>query len=296
MMNLLLLLPLLAGLAHAKSNDNYERRGVLTYNILDGGWSDEGQGPRLVLANGTASGPFANYILSNVSPYNNVVAFQELLNWSEDDMKSVTEAFGYSEHYLCQNCDGYHVGFMSRSKIEVLKDISTGGHGAIAARIDGIVYVTFHLTPFTDTEENQERLAQVDSVVKEIISKYSDEPLLLMGDTNNPSPLDLIRYDDTTVCENDSNYCMNGKINYAPIQYLLDAGLNDLCWYEYNVDLNSNFKLSYNQCSNSNPTSIWAHDIGSSSEAKIDYIFGNEKFIEAFGVVHSRVQISQATD
>ena len=66
----------LAAAVPSLGTDDYERLGVLTYNILDRGWSDEGQGPRLIVDDdGNASGPFTNYILSAVSPYNNVVAF-----------------------------------------------------------------------------------------------------------------------------------------------------------------------------------------------------------------------------
>ncbi|GMH77848.1 hypothetical protein TrST_g12451 [Triparma strigata] len=251
----------LAAAVPSLGTDDYERLGVLTYNILDRGWSDE-----------------------------------ELLNWSEDDMKRVMKAFNYSDSYLCNNCDSYHVGFMSRSKIKVLEDISTAGHGAIAARIDGIVYVTFHLTPFADQTGSEIRTAQVDSVVESIISKYSDEPLLLMGDTNNPSPLDAARYNETLMCEGDLNYCMDGAINYKPIQHLLDAGLNDLCWYSYSPASSKNSPMSYNMCSDSCSTSIWSPVNGSPSSAKIDYIFGNDKFLEKFGVVHSRVQMNQQTD
>ena len=54
--------------------------------------------------------------------------------------------------------------------------------------------------------------------------------------------------------------------------------------------------MSYNMCSGSCSTSIWSPVNGSPSSAKIDYIFGNDKFLEKFGVVHSRVQMNQQTD
>ena len=276
-------------------DDDYARSGVLTYNILDGGWSDCGRGPRLAVDDdGHASGPLADYVLSAVAPYHDVVAFQELKNWSEDDMRRVARAFNYSASYLCRNCDIYHVGFMARAEIEVLEDISTAGHGAIAARIDGVVYVNFHLTPVADSIGREFRTAQADSVVEDIVSKYADEPLLLMGDTNNPSPLDAARYNDTLVCAGANHYCMDGAINYKPIQRLLDAGMRDLCWYSYSPASASNSPMSYNACSNSCATAL--RSPGDSAAAKIDYIFGNDRFLEEFGVVHSRVQINQQTD
>jgi len=287
-----------------------QRFGVWTYNILDGGFTDDGGfGPRTIYdsATNTTTGAFSDVILEMISPYYEVLAMQELLDWVEDDvvvnattgevhpgMRSLTSAWGYSDYYLCKNCDSYRVGFMSKSPIDVLEDFDSGGHGAIAIRVDGIVYVTFHLTPFADTSDNMIRLGQVDSVVENVINKYRDEPLLAMGDMNNPSPLDSPRYSEhgESSCEDSgfaNNYCMDGEVDYSPIQHLFDAGLEDLCWFH------AGGKVKYNQCANSCTTGIWVGGSGHAT-AKIDFIFGNEKFLETFDVVHSRTQVNRKTD
>jgi hypothetical protein len=186
---------------------NYARNGILPYNIIDGGISNEGQEPRIVYDNGTVTGRFADYT-NQLHPYNySAIASQELLDWVKEDevddhgnivkpsMKSMAEgkmasemaairlcilvcgrpyliasllalsphsphsphspsASGYSHHYFRKNCDSYQVGFMSNDPIdEVLEDISTGGHGCVALSIGGIVYVTFHITPFADKDD-----------------------------------------------------------------------------------------------------------------------------------------------
>ena len=181
---------------------------------------------------------------------------------------------------------------------EVLEDISTAGHGCVAVSIGGIVYVTFHLTPFADKDDDKTRSLQAHSAVDSVVSKYSDRPLLLMGDTNNLSPEDKDRYaDEAAICRDSGiNYCTSsGHIDYDPIQTLLDGGLNDLCWFTFNTASTDNQREAYNQCSNSCPTSIWDNDIGKNN-AKIDYIFGNDAFLEAYGVLHSRVQVNANTD
>ena len=79
------ILSIIASAASSPEGYDYVRNGVVSYNILDGAFSDEGQGPRIVYENGTVSGPFADYI-NQIQPYNySVLAFQELLDWVEED-------------------------------------------------------------------------------------------------------------------------------------------------------------------------------------------------------------------
>lgn len=88
---------------------NYEGNGVFTYNILDGGFSDEGFGPRIGMSeDGTISGSFVDYINQDVSPFYDVLSMQELLNWVEEDvdltppgMINLTKAFGYTLTTTC---------------------------------------------------------------------------------------------------------------------------------------------------------------------------------------------------
>lgn len=115
-----------------------------------------------------------------------------------------------------------------------------GGHGVIAARIDGIVYVNTHLTPFSNDPDTSNRRAGAKAIVDRIVKKYEDEPLLVMGDHNNVSPEDKNRYDVDFLCANGGvTYCDHPnsptdnttvEINYDSIQEYLDAGLSDLCW------------------------------------------------------------------
>jgi len=110
----------------------------------------------------------------------------------------------------------------------------------IAARIDGIVYVNTHLTPFSNDPDTSNRRAGAKAIVDRIVKKYEDEPLLVMGDHNNVSPEDKNRYDVDFLCANGGvTYCDHPnsptdnttvEINYDSIQEYLDAGLSDLCW------------------------------------------------------------------
>ena len=100
---------------------------------------------------------------------------------------------------------------MSKTPIEVLSDgVCNGGHGCVVAKIGEIVHVVYHLTPFGS--DPAEREAEAASIVKEVVLRYPAEQLLMMGDHNQVSPQDAVRYDEETLCgQGGVNYCKYTK-------------------------------------------------------------------------------------
>ena len=200
---LIILLTIVAAVsASIRTNaDEYTRNGVVSLNILNGGFTD---GRIQYNSANLPSGPLFEYLKTDVAPFHNVLAMQELNGWTDNDMRRVSEALGYTDFYLCKNCNRYKVGFMTRDTLETLVDISSAGSGAIAIRTSGVVYATLHLSAASGTG----RTSQVHSAVDNIVAKYGDEPLLLMGDFNSLSPEDASRYSGNVTCggRRDSNY------------------------------------------------------------------------------------------
>jgi hypothetical protein len=120
----------------------------VSLNILNGGFTDR----RIQYdSRNLPIGPLFEYLKTDVAPFHDVVALQELNGWTDNDMRRVSEALGYRDYYLCKNCNRYKVGFMTRDTLETLVDISTAGSGAIAIRTGGVVYATLHLSAASGT-------------------------------------------------------------------------------------------------------------------------------------------------
>lgn len=118
-----------------------------------------------------------------------VVALQELNEYTEEKLSEDARAWGHPYAKLCVTKSGYHLGITSRQPIEnvhviVKKEIS---HGLIHGQTYGIDFFVVHLAP----QSEEIRIPETEIVLNEIRQIQSPErPVIVLGDFNSTSPLD----------------------------------------------------------------------------------------------------------
>lgn len=227
---------------------------VLSYNVLEGFRRDS-----------ALIGAFQEWV-SKRSP--DVIAFQEFNGISKAQMVEMAKAMGYP-YTVLQKRAGFPLALMSKYPItDVVKVTERMQHGMLYAKTSGYHIMVTHLDPKT----YEKRIIEVDTLLKYINLIPEDEPLILMGDFNNMSPLDKSDYNNDTkmklVLNSEKNNAdvkttMNGEIDYTAIQKLLDAGLVDT-WRKFNS--------TYDK---SAPTKLRKHQ----NYTRIDYIYVNQTLI-----------------
>lgn len=224
---------------------------VLSYNVLEGFRKDS-----------TLMRNFQEWVAKR-NP--GVVAFQEFNGISKAQLVEMAKAAGYP-YTVLQKRAGFPLAIMSKYRItDVVKVIDGMHHGMLYAKIAGYHFIVTHLHPKT----YEERILEVDTLLKYINRVPKGEPLLLMGDFNNMSPLDKADYNNEAkmklVANSEKNnpeakITKNGEIEYTAIQKLLDAGMIDT-WRKFNTVYDK-----------SAPTKLKKHQ----NYTRIDYIFMNQ--------------------
>ncbi|RYG22199.1 MAG: hypothetical protein EOO07_00540 [Chitinophagaceae bacterium] len=224
---------------------------VLSYNVYEGFRKDSA----LMLA-------FQDWV-KRKSP--DVVAFQEFNGISKAQLVEMAKAAGYS-YTVLQKRAGFPLALMSKHRItEVVKVTEGMQHGMLYAKIAGYHFIITHLQP----KDYRKRIEEVDTLLKYINRVPKGEPLMLMGDLNNMSPLDKDDYANEAKMKlvlsseknnADTHITKDGEIAYTAIQKLLDVGMIDT-WRMFNK--------AYDK---SAPTKIRKHQ----NYTRIDYIFANE--------------------
>ena len=227
---------------------------VLSYNVLEGFRSDS-----------TLIRFFQDWV-GKRSP--DVIAFQEFNGISKVQMVTMAKAIGYT-YTVLQKRTGFPLALMSKHPItDVIKVIDGMQHGILYAKIAGYHIIVTHLHPKT----YEKRVEEADVLLKYINRLPKYEPLILMGDFNNMSPLDKADYNNESkmklVLNSEKNNAdikttRNGEIEYTAIQKLLDAGLIDT-WRKFNS--------AYDK---SAPTKLKKHQ----NYTRIDYIYVNQALI-----------------
>ena len=227
---------------------------VLSYNVLEGFRRDSA----LIRS-------FQEWV-SKRSP--DVIAFQEFNGISKAQMVLMAKAMGYS-YTVLQKRAGFPLALMSKYPITDVVKVTEGmQHGMLYAKTAGYHIMVTHLDPKT----YEKRIIEVDTLLKYINLIPKDEPLILMGDFNNMSPLDKSDYNNDTkmklVLNSEKNNAdvkttRNGEIDYTAIQKLLDAGLIDT-WRKFNS--------TYDK---SAPTKLRKHQ----NYTRIDYIYVSQALI-----------------
>lgn len=227
---------------------------VLSYNILEG---FRGDSVRIK--------SFQDWVVKR-SP--DVVAFQEFNGISKAQMVKMANDIGYP-YTVLQKRAGFPLALMSKYPITNVIKVTEGmQHGMLYAKTAGYHIIVTHLHPKT----YEKRIEEVDILLKYIGRIPKDEPLILMGDFNNMSPLDKADYNNEPKMKlvlnseknnADTKTTKNGEIEYTAIQKLLDAGLIDT-WRKFNS--------AYDK---SAPTKLKTHQ----NYTRIDYIYVNQALI-----------------
>lgn len=191
-----------------------------------------------------------------------------------------------------------------RRPMELIEEPSEGDNTIVARLIeeDVVVIVTSMSSLSYDAK------AQDFRALGDLVNRYENTSLLLMGDLNAISPQDANRYNESLLCGNGTydanahtgeyviNFCLQNKtdghwyLDYSPIKTLLDTtSLVDLCFVNggfYDVD--EDVLSAYSNCALSNPTTLirmagnktYAPIAYTHAMAKIDYIFANDKLMK----------------
>ncbi len=192
------------------SNPIYSQRSlkIITYNILNGyDWGkDTARNNKLI--NWTAQ------------QHPDIVAWQELCNYSEEKLKIDAIKIGHSFSVLLKE-SGYSVGITSKYPIEIKERILTGmHHGALHCNSAGIDFIVVHFSPGSYLKRKNESdiiLSRIENISK------SNNQYIVLGDFNSHSPFDADLYKSNFLLnrlrESVSNQGNNGNLNNNQLDY-----------------------------------------------------------------------------
>lgn len=179
-----------------------------------------------------------------------IIGFNELKYWNDVDFKKAMKACGYNHcAFLEMSSSLYSIGIASKTPIETVKTFDTEPfhHGLLHVKTAQLDFIVTHLSPFS-AEHRERETAFIADYVPQI-----DGRVVVMGDMNTLSPLDKIHYDKMGIKEvlnasenSQRRHIKNGKINYQPMQNLLDAGLHDVGAFEEQLDYSMPTKVHPN--------------------------------------------------
>lgn len=165
----------------------------------------------------------------------NVLVVEELKYSPEDDYQAWAKLWGYK--YIEVLRPTVSVAICSNSPIEVIEKRTEGmHHGYILCKIDGIIYLATHLSPFK-WETRLEEARIISETIRPFLE--NNEKVIVLGDLNTSNPSDAELLDSNThliatKLEQDAKYahCQNlkdGKHDLRAIGMLLDLPLIDIC-------------------------------------------------------------------
>eukprot|EP00940_MAST-03C_sp_MAST-3C-sp2_P003502 g3502.t1 len=289
---------------------------VWSYNIMDSGFASESgvwdpAGDRV-------PGNLSNFIAEE-SPFVDVLGIVETSGWTENGTADhpgyhdIAQSWGFPHVHVRSNC-----AIMSKKNLTILEEPSEG-YSTIVADVDGIVYVVTSMSSESYPSKHEEFRRLGD-----LVNRYADRELLLMGDLNAISPMDAARYNETLLCGNGTydpvlhsgeyviNFCLkdpNGTswtLDFSPMRALLDTTkLTDLCFLEGGFyDADPDTIGAFSSCAFSNPTLLirmtGAHANAPTAykhaQAKIDYILANRRMLDRNVFHHSTVLRSFRAD
>ncbi|WP_010285476.1 endonuclease/exonuclease/phosphatase family protein [Bacillus timonensis] len=186
---------------------------ILQYNLLDGCKTLD------------RYEPFLKWL--SVQDYD-VVGFNELNDWTEVEFQREMDNCGYPFTCLFQmDSSPYFIGVAAKSPITLINKLEDSPfyHGMLHVKVHHINFLVTHLCPF----ESVKREKEAEAIVKYI--HPFQEPVIVMGDFNTFSPLDQDFYELDKILARERKvmqHIQNGKINYRPMEILLEAGLHDI--------------------------------------------------------------------
>lgn len=230
---------------------------VLTFNV-DRGFSDSDNRHKLAVAWIASQRP-------------DVVALQELNNYTEEKLKEDARKWGHAYVQLCKVKSGFHLGLTSRKPITNVHLITRKGlwNGMLHGQTYGIDFFVVHLAPRPEAI----RLPETDIVLSEIRRIHTaGRPSILLGDFNSRSRLDNDYYMRASEYES----------QYNVMDRYMNAG-----W----IDLVNQRQGAIDERQASRPTllvkNIWGF-------VRIDYILASDQL--ARRCIFARVMKDPATD
>lgn len=192
-----------------------------------------------------------------------IITFNELNNWDSNEFYSEMVKLGFSHTHLFEmKSSPYYLGIASKFPIELIKEMERQPfyHGLLHVKVKKINFLLVHLTPFeSKNRENETR--EIVEYTKEI-----EEPIIIIGDLNTLSSLDKVHYKKVNTYDNlvqdeilARQHLVNNKINFTPMDILLEAGFKDLGYSE--------------EFHHSMPSQI---DKNKDIYLRIDYVLGNK--------------------
>lgn len=189
-----------------------------------------------------------------------IISLNEVNGWSKEQLKNfLSEIFKYS--YLYEVNSDFNLGIISKYPIEILKEEQKNfEHGYIHSKINGVHFITTHLTPYKTID----RIKEIKIILEEL--KDISSPVIISGDLNSLCERDYFNYRNI---ENDmikdldlkEKFFKDGNLDFEPINQILKADFIDT--------LNSN-KFEFTV-----PTPL-NKDKGHVYPLRIDYIFSNK--------------------
>lgn len=127
--------------------------------------------------------------IANLAP--DVVSLQELVGFTPATLAADASAWGHAHTALLKE-DGFPVGLTARRPLEDVVRLRDGfHHGAVRARVDGIVVYAVHLHP----SDWHRRILEGQSLLRDVASLGPDARVVLAGDFNGFAPADRAAYE-----------------------------------------------------------------------------------------------------
>ena len=182
--------------------------------------------------------------LTRVIGYNVLIGFnraeriEETANWLRGKKTDVI-LFQWDHSYaaVCKPWQDYSIGMTSKRPFEMLEMRIDGlHHGYILARIDGVYYMSIHLSPFRYAM----RIRETEIYAKRLKPLLAaGEKVIMMGDFNNPSPYDAARANSNAAALEARRYetrphienLRNGFFDFQCMDNRLEAGLEEVCFF-----------------------------------------------------------------
>ena len=143
-----------------------------------------------------------------------VILFQEIARQSSESFARQAKLWDHSYAAVCKPWQDYSIGMTSKRPFEMLEMRIDGlHHGYILARIDGVYYMSIHLSPFRYAV----RIRETEIYAKRLKPLLAaGEKVIMMGDFNNPSPYDAARVYSNAAGLEDVCFFWMKKHNYRP--------------------------------------------------------------------------------
>ena len=166
-----------------------------------------------------------------------VILFQEIARQSSESFAWQAKLWDHSYAAVCKPWQDYSIGMTSKRPFEMLEMRIDGlHHGYILARIDGVYYMSIHLSPFRYAV----RIRETEIYAKRLKPLLAaGEKVIMMGDFNNPSPYDAARANSNAAALEARRYetqphienLRNGFFDFQCMDNLLEAGLEEVCFF-----------------------------------------------------------------